>query len=1126
MRSSLPSSLTVLALLAFAACSPPPTSGSPSPKAVVLPGGARTLKAGVDAAPVAGDLRILQFDGPITAADKAALRAEGIAPLEYVSGFAYLARVPARALQRLSSLGRVRALRALRPEDRIAPALKRALASRPAGARVRVRVGLFRDRTPADVEPALRALGATVEARSAGLVPFVEVTLPAGAVSEVAGWGEVSHLEEPETFHVLNAVTRPLIESGSVDGGSPLTDEGLDGSGQIVGVTDDGLDLTSGYFYDPDVPEAGPTHRKVLAYIPYADGVQGEELGHGTHVSGTVAGEANTEWDGIASHARLVFFDIGFPNDLSLDVPSDLAGDALGPIRDLGAFIDNNSWGSGTVAYTSMSQSADAFAWAHKDFLTVFAAGNDGPDANTVVAPTNAKNALTVGSGGAPPKEEAVSTFSSRGAELGRRKPELVARGELVVSAASLVNGSPGHLETGGMSGTSMAAPAVAGAAALVRQYFMEGRYPSGARTPAHAFTPSAALMAAVLMNGTRNMTGAGGDLPAPRPSRDQGMGRLVLDDALARCAETRRLFVDDVGRLTTGESRSYEVQVTGSGPLQVELVWTDAVNSSGTLVNDLDLTVTDGTTTWQGGVFSNGWSTPGGDPDRLNPNEAVFLEAPAPGTYTVTVSGYNVPVGEETDDRQPYALVVSGALTEADGVSLAPDLAVLALSPVDEVVAANPRPSVQWTAQSASGQDLSWTVEWSADPAFTTVLAQESGLAPSGTPAVAAPEADLSAGTYSWRLRVTSASGCEQTSAARRYTYDPASTAPSLTHEVGAGETTLPPVSAAEVCSAGWKALHFTVETPPEGGVVGVRLEYRASPDADWAFVPNDALPGGAGIFTSSPVDLTGLDAVQYPELRVKWAVLEASGAVPPRLTSVTYEFKTYVDALAPVLGAVAELTQEATSASGASVTYATPTAEDVRASSDHGACIPPAEALPAACTPASGSTFPLGTTQVSCSATDAGGNEGSATFAVTVKDTTPPTLGAAPQVTVGKKDETGAVATWSAPSTQDAVDGEGVASCTPASGTRFAVGTTQVTCTAEDAAGNEAVPVTFTVTVEAPTVPPPTPTPTPLTPAPAKPEPPKTGCGCGASGPAAPAFYGLLFLLGALRSSRRRRA
>lgn len=1082
------------------------------------------LSAGVDTSPVPGDLRIIQFDGPITSADKAALRGAGIEPLEYVSGFAYLARVPSPALQRLSSSSRVRALRALRPEDRVPPALARALASRPAEARVRVRVALFRDRTPADVEPALRALGATVEARSAGLVPFVEVTLPAGAISEVAGWGAVSHLEEPATFHVFNEVNRPLLQSGSVDGGAPLTDEGLDGSGQVVAVTDDGLDLSSGFFYDPDVPEAGPTHRKVLAYIPYADGVQGEPSGHGTHVSGTVAGETGTPADGMASRARLVFFDIGHPNEEFLDIPGDVPGELLGPIRDQGAFIDNNSWGSESPSYTTVSQSFDAFAWTHKDFLTVVAAGNSGPEVNTVASPGNAKNVLTVGSGGAPPKEEAVSLFSSRGAELGRRKPDLVARGENVVSACSLVNGAPGHLETIGMSGTSMAAPAVSGAAALVRQYFMEGRYPSGARTPTRAFTPSAALMAAVLMNGTRNMTGVEGDVPAPRPSGDQGMGRLVMDDALARCVETRRLFVDDVGRLTTGESRSYEVQVTGSEPLQIELVWTDAVNSGGTLVNDLDLTVTDGTTTWKGGVFSNGWSTPEGDPDRVNPNEAVFLEAPTPGTYTVTVSGYNVPDGEETDDRQPYALAVSGALSEADGVSLAPDLAVSALSPADGVVAANPRPSVEWMATSASGQDLSWTVEWSADPAFTTPTAQEGGLEPSGTPAVAAPDAALTAGTWYWRLRVRSASGCERTSAVRRYTYDPASTAPTWTQEVGESETTLPPVSAAEVCGAGWKALHFTVERSSEDDEVGVRLQYRASPDAEWAFVPNEALPGGVGLFTSSPVDLTGLDAVQYPELRVRWAVIASSDVVPPRLTSVTYEFKPYLDALPPVVGSVADLTQEATSSKGAVATFSTPDAEDVRAPSDHGACIPPPVALSAACTPPSGSTFPLGTTQVSCSTTDAGGNTGSAGFAVTVKDTTPPTIAGAPKVTVGQKDETGATATWSGPSTQDAVDGTGVASCTPASGAHFAAGTTQVTCTAVDAAGNEAVPVTFSVTVEALTAPPPTPTPS--TPAPARPEPPKTGCGCGASGPAAPAFYGLLFLLGALRSSRRRRA
>lgn len=79
-----------------------------------------------------------------------------------------------------------------------------------------------------------------------------------------------------------------------------------------------------------------------------------------------------------------------------------------------------------------------------------------------------------------------------------------------------------------------MATPVVAASAALVRQYFQEGWYPSGSRTPSHALDPSAALVRALLLGGAQAMGGveAGTGLPLdPPPSFLQGFGRAQLGE-------------------------------------------------------------------------------------------------------------------------------------------------------------------------------------------------------------------------------------------------------------------------------------------------------------------------------------------------------------------------------------------------------------------------------------------------------------------------------------------------------------------------------------------------------------------------------------------------------------------
>ena len=80
---------------------------------------------------------------------------------------------------------------------------------------------------------------------------------------------------------------------------------------------------------------------------------------------------------------------------------------------------------------------------------------------------------------------------------------------------------------------------------------------------------------------------------------------------------------------------------------------------------------------------------------------------------------------------------------------------------------------------------------------------------------------------------------------------------------------------------------------------------------------------------------------------------------------------------------------------------------------------------------------------------------------------DTTAPVIAAHGNETAEATSATGAVVTYTAPSWTDAVDGSGTASCLPASGGTFAIGTTTVTCTARDAAGNNATPTTFSVIV-----------------------------------------------------------
>jgi hypothetical protein len=160
--------------------------------------------------------------------------------------------------------------------------------------------------------------------------------------------------------------------------------------------------------------------------------------------------------------------------------------------------------------------------------------------------------------------------------------------------------------------------------------------------------------------------------------------------------------------------------------------------------------------------------------------------------------------------------------------------------------------------------------------------------------------------------------------------------------------------------------------------------------------------------------------------------------------------------DTVPPVLNVPPPIVAEATGPSGAEVDYTVTAKDDVDGS------------LPPACSPASGSVFPLGTTTVTCTARDSSGNEATATFTVEVRDSRPPVLTVPADIQVEATGPSGATVTFEV-TAADLVDPSPVVSCSPASGSTVGIGTTTVMCTATDSAGNT-VTGSFDVTVTEP--------------------------------------------------------
>ena len=524
---------------------------------------------------------------------------------------------------------------------------------------------------------------------------------------------------------LANDISYRTLQSGSPSGGTPLHDRGLHGEGQVIAILDTGLDYDVCYFAEPNnaappintgSPQGGlawgnvdPTRRKVIAYdflyscdqYPGARGCEDpsspsawDNQGHGTHAAGAAAGDfsrpiEHDTADAIATGAKLVIQDAGFiGGDNCTSRPGIGCPVRITPILEQayrqGARIHSNSWGdrqnvppplpTPTANYPQAARDVDDFIWSHPDMLVVFNTGNtsslDAAPPSTLSAPGSAKNTLQVGGTRADARgDDVLASLSLAGlARDGRIKPDLV--------AGAYVTAGDGKVITRGQlcgrtlqTGTSWSSPTVAGAAALVRQYYTEGFYPTGARRAADALTPSAALLKATLIAAARPVLWkaiGSGTIPAkPVPSGEQGFGFPVLDDALYFAGDRAVMNIQDVplaSGLAEGESKTLRLNVRAGTALEAVLVWTDPAgtvrpvsDTTPQLVNDLDLRITaaDGTVTYPNGASQ---------PDRLNNVEAITIALPSNGIYTVTLNANRLRVGP----RQSYALVLTGDFTTA----------------------------------------------------------------------------------------------------------------------------------------------------------------------------------------------------------------------------------------------------------------------------------------------------------------------------------------------------------------------------------------------------------------------------------------------------------------------------
>lgn len=606
---------------------------------------------------------LIHLDGPMTPHRRAAIGAAGIQLGEYLPMNSYVAKLADVPVQSVQSLNFITFVGEYQIEWKLDPEIAgdkpyetdERIQLQQAG-RKRLDLALF---AGADMAAALQALDAAgaiildVQPRDTDCT--IELEIEVGAVEGLASIPQVRFIAEAPEGVPRNSSSAWIAQS-NVTNFRPLYDAGLHGENEIVGLID--WDLDENHCSFSDVIPPGPAHRKIIDYFGN-NAIPGTFGYHGTFTGCILAGDelagSNPDFKGMAYAAKMVM-----QHYTSAITTTNLLS-RLDYAHNLGARLHSNSWGSSSSnAYNSWCHDIDQFTHDNEDDLVVFAIlnGSVSSPAGSILSPENSKNCLATAACGDTPNQENHGSGARGPTTDNRQKPELWFPGcpdsANVSTACSVINRG---------CATSWSAPNATGNAALVRQYFMEGRYPTGIATPADAFTPSGALIKAMLINSAVDMSGFAGYY-----GTHEGYGRVLLDQSVYLSGDARRTIVWDVRNadgLSTEQSDVLTFNVDSSvEKLKIALVWSDASAAIGAAfapVNNLNLVVTSpASSTYFGNVFSGAESVTGGAPDPRNNTEVVLKSNPTPGEWTVQVVGSSVSVG-----AQGYALVVSGAVSE-----------------------------------------------------------------------------------------------------------------------------------------------------------------------------------------------------------------------------------------------------------------------------------------------------------------------------------------------------------------------------------------------------------------------------------------------------------------------------
>lgn len=583
---------------------------------------------------------IVQFTNAPLDSQRRELRRLGVKLGSYLPDNAYVARMSPSTRDSVAALPYVRWVGAYEPADKLAPGLQPG----------RVRISLVnRDLVEQGaVINKIEALGGTVQMVSASK-SLIEATLDSTQLQAIASDGAVLAIDQwsaPETD----------MDNARADGGANAIEaaRGYRGQGVRGEVMDSGLRTT---------------HQEFAARPPIMHTANGTSPSHGTSTYGQIfASGVSPASRGMLPEGQGIF---AWYSSFAGGSRHAHTGQLVDPNGNYRAVFQSNSWGDAlTTAYTTISADMDDIVFDH-DILICQSQSNAGTRSSRPQA--WAKNVVSVGGQYHQNTLNRADDAWSGGASIGpaadgRLKPDLSNYYDQINTTSSTSDTS----YTTGFGGTSGATPITCGNFGLLFQMWADGVFAGSPGLGRDVFTarPHAATAKALMINQANQyaFSGTAHDLTRVH----QGWGTASVGNLYnqAQAGGWRLpILVNETDLLTTGQRRAYTITTDGTQPLKATLVWTDPAGSptaAKAQVNDLTLRVVapNGTVYWgNNGLNEGNWSTPGGVANTVDTVENVFVQNPAPGTWTIEVSAGTLGADghvETAATDADYALVVT----------------------------------------------------------------------------------------------------------------------------------------------------------------------------------------------------------------------------------------------------------------------------------------------------------------------------------------------------------------------------------------------------------------------------------------------------------------------------------